>query len=125
MIKEFNLPAENGENIGRQLREFKDRALAVESELEPTSVAGSGRRGKGEKRKYIKREESGRVNKKLDRSWEQMKVRGAAVLLGVNRGQIERTAAVCEVLLENTIILQDIVMGVSDCDSVVVAVLRA
>ena len=67
--------------------------------------------GEGEKRKYIKREESGRVNKKLDRSWEQMKVRG------VNRGQTERSAAVCEVL-------QDMVTGVSDCDSVVVAVLR-
>ena len=31
---------------------------------------------------YIKREESGRVNKKLDRSWEQRKVWGGAVLLG-------------------------------------------
>jgi len=31
---------------------------------------------------YIKREESGRVNKKLDRSWEHRKVRGGAVLLG-------------------------------------------
>ena len=30
----------------------------------------------------IEREESGRVNKKLDRSWGQRKVRGGAVLLG-------------------------------------------